>query len=130
MPINSTTIAYDTAISELLPTCVNGVWGGNIMAGSIVHKEQESHTAIVGAPACMMALLKTHCGVELAGTIAMTNREITLPNRPVYTMEEGKLVLDPSIMEVNTPYHLDVFGTSIWAMKDDSDEVVFFELGE
>ena len=45
-------------------------------------------------------------------------------------MEEEKLILDPLVMEVNTPYCLDVFGAKIWAMREDSDDVVFFELGE
>ena len=131
MLITSITMAYDTITPEVLPTCVNGVLRDNNLAVLFASSErnQETETSIWDFGSNAGTHRINYCGSILGGA-ACTNDDYILPKRQVYTMEEEKLILDPSVMEVNAPYCLDVFGARIWAMKDDSDDVVFFELGE
>ena len=131
MRTTSITMAYDTITPEVLPTCVNGVLIDNNLAVLFASSERNEETRTsswdFGSTA---GTHRIYYGGSILVGAAFTNDDYILPKRHVYTMEGEKLILDPSVMEVNAPYCLDVFGARIWAMKDDSDDVVFFELGE
>ena len=49
-----------------------------------------------------------------------------LSRRPIHATQDGGLVIDPSAMEVNQPYTVDLPGVTVWAVKDDNGDVVFY----
>ena len=46
--------------------------------------------------------------------------------RPIHATQDGGLVIDPSAMEVNQPYALHLPSVTIWAVKDDTGDVIFY----
>ena len=135
MLVSSRAVGFTNVASEELSTCKNeSPWNRiqliSYSMGYVDSDEntQETHAGpwIVGA--CARSQQINH--FYLNPSVAFTSENVVLPKRPLYTMEEGRMVIDPSAMDVNVPYCLDVFGETIWALKDDSDDVIFFELGE
>ena len=127
---------FSTIASEDLNACITGsLWNSiqsrpeNALHFHPAEETQESRTSPWGMAACAGAYQMSHFDNRLVGAAVASENGI-LPKRPFYTMEQGKMVLDPSAMEMNVPYCLDVFGAKIWAVKDSTDDVVFFELGE
>ena len=49
-----------------------------------------------------------------------------LSRRPIHSTQDGGLVIDPSAMAVNQPYTVDLPGVTVWAVKDDTGDVVFY----
>ena len=49
-----------------------------------------------------------------------------ISRRPIHVAQDGGLVIDPSAMEVNQPYALHLPSVTIWAVKDDTGDVVFY----
>lgn len=127
---------FSTIASESLHACIteplwNSIQSRPENSPRIYSSEeiQESCTGPWVMATCAGAHQINHYGVHLID-VAVASENGILPRRPFYTMEEGKMVLDPSAMEINIPYCLDVFGAKIWAVRDSADDVVFFELGE
>jgi hypothetical protein len=95
--------------------------------GTVLLSEQDTYIN----PRIMEVIAKAYqiayCDSTLTGT-SFTSAEGALPRRPVRATDDGGVVIDPSAMEVNFPYPVNLAGLKIWAVKDDTDDVVFYEL--
>ena len=69
------------------------------------------------------------CANSLTRT-AFTDIAKVLPRRPIHATQDGGFVVDPSAMEVNQPYVLDLPGVTVWAVKDDTGDVIFYSPDE
>ena len=96
---------------------------------SLSEDTQESGGSPWAVDICAGAHQTNRYGVHLIGETVASENGIP-PRRSLYVMDGEKMVLEPSAMETNVPYRLDVSGVVIWAVKDSADDVIFFELGE
>jgi hypothetical protein len=137
MLATSRAIGFDATISEDMPTCVTETFFWNnthsrpTAAESFTMQEKDQETCMnplvlgIGAKAH-----KISYHGDILTSVAFTGGERILLKSPIHSVEPDRMVLDPSSMEVGVPYRLDAFGAIIWAVKDGTDDVVFFELGE
>ena len=69
--------------------------------------------------------LMVSCANVIVGTSFMDIASV-MSRRPIHVTHDGGRVIDPSAMEVNQPYTVDLPDVTVWAVKDDTGDVVFY----
>lgn len=103
----------------------------NIQIGQVntVDISQEMDVNPWNLGSCAVGIQVTNHGEGLVNC-SSASLDHLLARRPVYTVQDGKITLDPSAMDVNIPYCVELSSGNLWAVKDRSNDVILFELGE
>ena len=117
-----------TALGDLGVHVLSSSWNHaqtDAQPSMVLPTEQHTHMDALAVEVSVGRPWMADCANTLTRT-SFTGIANVISKRPIHATQDGGLVIDPSAMEVNQPYALHLPSVTIWAVKDDTGDVVFY----